>query len=232
MLRHLPNALTIGNLLSGMLGIFLCLAGGDIYAAAWCVVLGAAFDVVDGAAARALGVTSPIGKDLDSLADAVTFGVLPSFLLINALRQQGYLFEVWTVLPACLAVGAVLRLARFNQSQSTEPHFVGLPTPAAALAVLGPAIQADTSFEADGHWGQHPIFIIASAAFVAALMVSRIKLLSLKMPLRATWPYWLVVGLVATGTAPILRGGCTLAAIAAYVLASQLYWTRNPVAKT
>ena len=115
MKRHVPNAITLGNLLAGMGGIFWALVYDDLFAAAWFMILAAVLDVADGALARALRVHSAIGKDLDSLADAVTFGVLPSFMIIVALRQQGYLFEWWTALPACVAVCAVLRLAKPSQ---------------------------------------------------------------------------------------------------------------------
>lgn len=228
MKRHIPNALTLGNLLSGMGGIWLCLVWQDLYAAAWCVVLAAMFDVADGAVARALGVSSPIGKDLDSLADGVTFGVLPSFLMMMALRLLGYDEAWWTFLPALLGVCAVLRLAKFNNDPGQARHFSGLPSPAAGLAIVGLAMQAANQDPAQVHPFVTAPGIVVSSIAVALLMVSPFRLISFKLGLKPTLPYWLGITAVALASLPWTQGGFTLVGTAAYVVASQVYFRLNP----
>ena len=83
--KHIPNAITCCNLLSGVAAVVLTLRYDQPEWAAWCVVLAAVFDFFDGLVARALGVSSPIGKDLDSLADVISFGLAPSVLVWSAL---------------------------------------------------------------------------------------------------------------------------------------------------
>ena len=224
---HVPNALTVGNLLCGMGGIYLALAEADTYAAGWCIILAALLDVADGAVARALGVNSPLGKDLDSLADAVTFGVLPTFIVVTGLRQYLWLDPAWQVLPACLGVCAVLRLARFNNDPGQAKYFKGLPTPAAALALVGLAWQID-KLPDDATWLVQPAGLLATAVLLAGLMVSPLRLISFKLGLKPTLPYWLGIAAVAVASLPWVQGGATLAAVLAYVAFSQIYFLRKP----
>jgi CDP-diacylglycerol--serine O-phosphatidyltransferase len=232
MIRHIPNAITLGNLLSGMLGLFVCLVGEDLFAASMCMLLAALLDVLDGAVARILNVSSPLGKDLDSLADAVTFGVLPSFMMIMALRQHGYLFEWWTALPACLAVCAVLRLAKFNNDPSQAKYFSGLPSPAAGLTMIGPAIQVANEVPGDVHLFTEPLAILLASGLVAGLMVSPLKLISFKLAIRGTLPYWIGILTISVVSIPFAQGACTLLGTGAYVVASQVYFKLNPTAVT
>jgi CDP-diacylglycerol--serine O-phosphatidyltransferase len=212
-----------------MLGIFACLVLDDLFLASMCMVLAALFDLADGAVARALNVSSPIGKDLDSLADGVTFGVLPSFLMIMALRHQGFLFEWWTALPACLAVCAVLRLAKFNNDPTQTHYFSGLPSPAAGLTMLGPAIQVGNQLPTEAHLFTQPWAILVSSALVAWLMVSPLKLISFKLGFKKTLPYWLAIVTIGALSIPLVAGACTLVGTLAYVVASQVYFRQNSV---
>ncbi|MBL7846430.1 MAG: CDP-diacylglycerol--serine O-phosphatidyltransferase [Cyclobacteriaceae bacterium] len=133
LLRHLPNTLTSGNLLCGCLGIVSSLQG-SADRAIWFVIAACVFDFFDGFSARALHVSSPIGKELDSLADMVSFGVLPSLVMyrmIDTLTASEYL----PYLAFLLAAFSALRLAKFNVDESQTDTFRGLPTPANALFI-------------------------------------------------------------------------------------------------
>ena len=129
MLRHLPNALTCANLLVGAWGIVAVFTEKSNLAI-YFVLCAGFFDFLDGFAARLLKVTSAIGKELDSLADMVSFGLLPSLFLFVHLRQYG--FTIASYLAVGIVVFSALRLAKFNVSESKDA-FIGLPTPANAL---------------------------------------------------------------------------------------------------
>jgi CDP-diacylglycerol--serine O-phosphatidyltransferase len=142
---HIPNAITLLNLISGCVAVVLASQGGLALAALF-VLAGAVFDFLDGMAARVLRVSSPIGEQLDSLADIITFGFAPAYLLYTHLglmhthpvlphHQPGlsYLDFAGMYLPFVMVVFAALRLARFNVDASQKENFLGLPTPAAAL---------------------------------------------------------------------------------------------------
>jgi len=132
-IRHLPNVLTCLNLLSGCLGI-VAVWKGPANQAAWFVIAACIFDFFDGFAARALKVSSPIGKELDSLADMVSFGILPSLVMyrmIDTLSSSDYL----PYAAFSLAVFSALRLAKFNVDENQQDTFIGLPTPANALFI-------------------------------------------------------------------------------------------------
>ena len=130
MIRHVPNAITCLNLVSGSIGIYYTLVVGKPNAI-YFVLLGAFFDLLDGLIARLLGVSSEIGKQLDSLADLITFGLLPSFYLLVLL--QGKTEFYWIALLT--AVFSAVRLAKFNVDDSQSDHFKGLPTPANAIMI-------------------------------------------------------------------------------------------------
>jgi len=158
-MKHLPNGLTLANLFCGCIAIVFALhwqpflrelngqdfwipGTSQIYLAGFFILLAAFFDLLDGAAARWLGVESPIGKDLDSLADVVSFGVAPSMILMKLLwvawmqDPKAVDIPMWVMCPAfLLACFAALRLARFNNAPSTSTYFTGVPTPAVGLLI-------------------------------------------------------------------------------------------------
>lgn len=134
MKKHIPNALTCCNLISGCIAITYAL-GGWMGAALTFIIVGAIFDFFDGMVARLLHVSSPIGKELDSLADVVTFGVAPSMMLTMwamFCRPEGLPFWVCFI-PLLMAAFSALRLAKFNLDERQTMGFIGLPTPANAL---------------------------------------------------------------------------------------------------
>ena len=129
--KHIPDTITSMNLLCGVMGVIFTLKGRpDI--GFLLMIGGAVFDFFDGLAARLLKASSGIGKELDSLADMVSFGVLPSLMLFGL---GGSSVPVLKYLPLILAVFSALRLAKFNLDERQHEGFIGLPTPAAALII-------------------------------------------------------------------------------------------------
>ncbi len=130
--KHIPNIITSGNLVAGCVGIYFALEA-NFLAAAYCIAIAAIFDFLDGLVARLLKVHSEIGKQLDSLADMVTFGVLPAFIMFQYLQQTeaGFLSFV----AFLIAVFSAFRLAKFNIDTRQTDEFIGLPTPANALFI-------------------------------------------------------------------------------------------------
>lgn len=132
--RNIPNALTCGNLLCGCIGVVEAFHNNLLLS---CLLIGVAliFDFLDGFLARLLKVTSPIGRDLDSLADMVTFGLLPSIIVYQLLMQSiPDLFGIWKAYPAfIIAIFSAIRLAKFNNDPRQSDSFIGVPTPANAM---------------------------------------------------------------------------------------------------
>lgn len=126
--RHIPNAITSLNLLSGCFATIMAIDG-NFKIAFLFIIAGAVCDFCDGLAARALKAYSPMGKELDSLADMVTFGVAPAMIMYRFQAESGFLIY----LPLLIAVFSGLRLAKFNIDTSQSENFIGLATPSCAL---------------------------------------------------------------------------------------------------
>ncbi len=128
----IPNILTCCNLLSGVFGI-ISVFHSDLILAAWLLILGGIFDFFDGFVARLLKSSSPIGKELDSLADVITFGVLPAAILYSLIQDAVPDFtDLWKAYLAfgLISVFSALRLAKFNVDTRQSESFIGVPTPA------------------------------------------------------------------------------------------------------
>ena len=136
--KNIPNTLTCGNLFSGCVATTFALAGNPGWALTW-IIIGAIFDFFDGMSARLLKVSSPIGKELDSLADDVTFGVAPSSMIfwqLGIVEYPGFLNSIKELIPFLAFIMADfsgIRLAKFNIDKRQTTSFIGLPTPANAL---------------------------------------------------------------------------------------------------
>jgi CDP-diacylglycerol--serine O-phosphatidyltransferase len=136
--RIIPNTITCCNLISGCIAVTFALGGRPELALLF-IIIGAVFDFFDGMSARLLGVSSPIGKELDSLADDITFGAAPASMVFNLLMVTEYpsfLEFSRPVLPFfafVIAAFSALRLAKFNLDTRQTTSFIGLPTPANAL---------------------------------------------------------------------------------------------------
>lgn len=175
--KQIPNTLTCLNLLSGMLGIYFVLEGKINYGA-YFIFIAALFDFLDGFLARILKVHSEIGKELDSLADLVTFGVLPSFVLFKMIHHNtalGYLpFFVFIV-----GIFSAIRLAKFNVDTRQSDRFIGVPTPANALLISTlPFLSA--RFPEMAQILNQPYFIMGLALVLSFLLVSELPLIALK----------------------------------------------------
>ena len=182
MRRHIPNTITCCNLLSGCVATMFAFEGMYPFAFAF-IIAGAVFDFFDGLSARALGVSSPIGKELDSLADVVTFGFAPAAMVFSWLGEcaDAHLdMLVAFVVPfvAFLLVAfSALRLAKFNVDERQTSSFIGLPTPANALFWGALVIGVHDKMVALPYgW----LLIIALVVLFSWLLVAEIPMFSLK----------------------------------------------------
>ncbi len=175
--KHIPNTLTCCNLLSGCMAVIAAFNCEPWHALLW-IVSGALFDFCDGLSARLLKAYSPIGKELDSLADLVTFGLAPSVLCFTALKGLSYpcdwLTQFYPYIGFALVTFAALRLAKFNIDERQTTSFLGLAVPANAL-FWGGLFQMDLNAIPAAPWILGVLVII-----FAGLMVSEIPMFSLK----------------------------------------------------
>ncbi|WP_374236888.1 CDP-diacylglycerol--serine O-phosphatidyltransferase [Lentzea sp. CC55] len=198
--RLLPNAITVLAMCSGLSAVHFANVG--MWGAAIASIAAAAvFDGLDGRIARLLDATSKMGAELDSLADAISFGVAPA-LAIYLWKFEGN--RAGWVIALIFAVCMVVRLARFNtllekeQPPFAKEFFVGVPAPAGGLLLLLPLI-VEEQVRADGWWNNTYV-VSAWTVLVAMLLVSRIPTLSVKtvkVPPRAVAPLLVAVGLLA-----------------------------------
>lgn len=187
--QHIPNCITCMNLVSGCIAVVMALMGDLLLALVW-VVAAAVFDFFDGFAARALHAYSSIGKELDSLADQVSFGVAPGMVLFALLSAacrnldaggiESYIPFLAFVIPAFSG----LRLAKFNVDTRQATSFIGLPVPAHALlwTSLGCTI---LPFAETGGW-LFVILTVIAAMFTSFLLVSEVPMFSMKIK-SLTW---------------------------------------------
>ena len=184
--QHIPNAITCGNLVSGCLSILFLTHNMPVKAAIMIFVAGL-FDFLDGFAARLLHAHSPIGADLDSLSDVVSFGVAPGFIMYW-LMSRSFDLPQWciagiNVLP-CLAfllpVFSAIRLAKFNIDSTQKTTFRGIPAPGMAIFIASlPLALSQVHHLKDGvlsYWACLGITLIFSF-----MMVSRLRFFSFKM---------------------------------------------------
>ena len=194
MKRQIPNIITLLNLLCGILSVFELLYFHNFVAASCFIVLGAVFDFFDGMTARLLHVSSPIGKELDSLSDVVTFGVAPSliaFMLLNPVTiiyegcpdapDKTEIINYWAFVPLLMALFSSYRLAKFNLDTRQADSFIGLATPANAFLWLGiPLIDLQSRFHVLYDIMITPYFIVPVSIIMCVFLVSEIPMFSLK----------------------------------------------------
>ena len=181
MKKHIPNAVTCLNLFTGCLGIVFAFQG-ELECASYAILIAAVFDFFDGMLARLLKAYSDIGKDLDSLADMVSFGVLPSVIVYQLFleSQPSNLLLQWLSFSAFLiAIFSALRLAKFNNDTRQTENFIGLPTPANAMLIASLPFIADQGNFISSYL-QNPIFLALFSLGMGLLLVSEIHLMSLK----------------------------------------------------
>lgn len=179
----LPNLMTLGNLLCGCLGLMWATEG-QLVAASYCIFIALGLDFGDGFVARLLKQSSPLGQQLDSLADAVTFGVLPSFMIKYFLEQAG-IEPPYAYFAFSLALFSVVRLAKFNIDTRQQDQFIGLPTPANALVVASlPFMLHESALWVDFFYGTP--FLLGYTALISYLLIAEIPLLAFKFK-QFTW---------------------------------------------
>ncbi|HLK96227.1 MAG TPA: CDP-diacylglycerol--serine O-phosphatidyltransferase [Hymenobacter sp.] len=174
-LKHLPNAMTCGNLLCGCIGLVMALRG-HLELASWLIGLAAVLDFGDGFVARMVNVSGPFGKELDSLADVVTFGVLPATIVFQLCWFQE--LGAMSYGAFLIAVLSALRLANFNIDTRQSESFIGLPVPANAMLIAAFPLMGRYQPQFDAIW-QNDISLGMMIAF-SFLLVSDIPLFALK----------------------------------------------------
>jgi CDP-diacylglycerol--serine O-phosphatidyltransferase len=187
-MRHIPNVLTLANLFCGCMAL-ISLSRGNTEAALILIGVSMIFDFCDGLAARALNAFSAIGKDLDSLADMISFGLLPGWAVFTALERT---------LPACglplplawcgflVTLFSALRLAKFNTDSRQSTHFIGLPTPANTAWILPLAVMPAAEFGALAFLLENAWFWLLFSLVCSGLLVAELPLFSLKFN-RSGW---------------------------------------------
>lgn len=180
MLKHLPNAMTCCNLLCGCVGIVAAF-NNDLLLSSYLIVIAGIFDFFDGFVARLVKASSAIGKELDSLADMVTFGVLPSIIIYHLILESvPDLPSIWKCyLAFVIAVFSALRLAKFNIDERQTSGFIGLPTPANAFLIASiPVILRQHE-----DWAPYILnanYLIAFSFLMSFLLVMEVPLFALK----------------------------------------------------
>lgn len=178
MRKHIPNLLTISNLICGCISLYYIFQTNLVFAA-YLIGLSALFDFMDGAVARILKVAGPMGKELDSLADMVSFGVVPGavvFQLLEASSLNNYSF-IALIIPALSAY----RLAKFNIDQRQTDKFIGLPTPANTLVFL--SIPLISKYQPDHFISpilESPLVLIILTIVLSLCMIAELPLFALK----------------------------------------------------
>ena len=177
--KHIPNTITSTNLLCGVLGV-ICTLKGSLDTAFILMLAAAVCDFCDGLAARLLKAYSELGKQLDSLADMVSFGVLPSLMMYSLMVQaQG---DSWICyVPLLIAVFSALRLAKFNIDERQSDSFIGLATPACAIICGSFACYLTKNPSSVMlEWAMTPWFIPVVSLILCGLLVSEIPMFSMK----------------------------------------------------
>ena len=178
MSKHIPNLLTISNLICGCIALYLTFKG-ELVFTAYLIGLAAIFDLMDGAAARLLNVSNPIGKQLDSLADMVSFGLVPGSVVFYIL-EEGTLSQ-YSFMALLIPIFSAYRLAKFNVDENQNENFVGLPTPANCLVFVSiPLITSFNSESTIAYLFEIPEILLIITILLSLALVSRINMFSLK----------------------------------------------------
>ncbi|SFG51759.1 CDP-diacylglycerol--serine O-phosphatidyltransferase [Pontibacter chinhatensis] len=191
MKKHIPNAITCLNLFSGCLALYFAFKG-ELVITAYLVGLAAVFDFLDGMVARLIGAYSEIGKQLDSLADVVSFGVVPGAILFILLQRADASFfgipvESFAFFGFVVTIFSALRLAKFNIDTRQTDSFIGLPTPACTLLVASLPLILETT---DGLLAYeiilNPVVLVTLTVILSYLLVAELPLFALKFK-NFTW---------------------------------------------
>lgn len=231
-MKNIPNFITSLNLAAGFTAVIFA-SNGNLTMASWLILAAMLFDFLDGFSARLLKAWSETGKELDSLADVVSFGVAPAFiiykLLVPLLNDSAVILSFITlIMPVC----AALRLAKFNTDTTQTTSFKGLPTPANAIAVISIVIAARySSLPVVYSFIHSPAALIIYTVVLSILMVTRIPLLSLKfknLKFKGNEGRYILIGLVLISFL-IFGFAAAPAIIPVYIIVSLIsnrFWTK------
>ncbi len=214
LVNYIPNTLTLLNAFAGCLALISAIEGNALMTLVW-VLVGVFFDSIDGMVARAFKATSEIGKQLDSLSDVISFGVVPGFIVYKYLYEcLPYHLVPLSLLGFLVTIAAIYRLARFNITPSSQLDFEGMPTPAFALFVVGiPFIPVDV----------HYLVVVGVVAVLALLMVSKWMLPSQKFVNGKPTRFALIFALIATPILLWFRSESLSLVVLAYTLSGLIY---------
>jgi CDP-diacylglycerol--serine O-phosphatidyltransferase len=168
---HIPNFLTLSNLFTGGIGIVMAF-NGDYTNSIFFIFVAAGFDFLDGFAARYFGTSGELGKQLDSLADMVSFGVLPSIYMYQLLRSS-YESDLLAYAGLLIAVFSAARLAKFNIDDRQSDKFIGVPTPANAVMICSVG-------QLDAYLSSIPYFYLFFALASCFLLIAPVEMIALK----------------------------------------------------
>ena len=213
--RHIPNTITSMNLLCGALGVIFTFRG-ELNMAFYLMVAAAVCDFFDGFAARALKAFSAIGKELDSLADLISFGLLPAMMLHRRMIEGG-MTGFSSYIPLIIVVFSALRLAKFNIDDRQTENFLGLPTPACAMWCASLIYAGDNGISSGVELLHNHYFIPIAAVILALLLVSEIPMISIKFKKGSAYNKVRLTFLVI----------CAILAVACLVL--KIHWSFIPL---
>jgi len=225
--KHIPNTITCLNLISGCIATYWAFQG-DYQMALLFIIIGAVFDFFDGMTARLLHVSSPIGKELDSLADDITFGFAPSAIVFSFINSQLPIHDLQLIpyLAFVMAAFSALRLAKFNLDERQALGFIGLPTPANALFWGSLIVGLGDKL----HSLPYASWLILLGTFVSSwLLVSEIPMFALKFK---TWGWKgnevKFIFLLTCIPLLLLLGVAGIAAIIAWYIVLSVITTKRP----
>jgi CDP-diacylglycerol--serine O-phosphatidyltransferase len=171
--KHIPNTITLMNLLSGCIAVYFAFRG-NFEMTFYLVLLAGLFDFLDGLAARVLKAYSPMGKELDSLADMVSFGLVPGVLVFAMLKENA--LPDWVSFSGfMIPLFSALRLAKFNIDENQSKSFIGMPTPANAFFWIGVAYSYSQLIQ------DYPWLLITLTIVFSYLLVSPVPMFALKV---------------------------------------------------
>ena len=178
MSKHIPNLLTISNLICGCTALYLSFQG-ELVFTAYLIGLATIFDFMDGAAARLLNISNPIGKQLDSLSDMVSFGLVPGSVVFHLLEEST--LSQFSFIALLIPVFSAFRLAKFNIDENQNENFIGLPTPANCLVFVSiPLITTFNSESTIAYLFEIPEILLIITILMSLALVSKINMFSLK----------------------------------------------------
>jgi len=221
LIKFIPNLFTLGNLSLGVIGIYWILRTGpqDIHWVSYFIFIAAILDFFDGFLAKALKAQSEIGAQLDSLADLITFGVLPGFIYWHLTQESA-----WTAIMLVIPICSAWRLAKFNVQNDQTDSFKGISTTAHGIfsaALLMISLEPKTVI--DTWLGQEIVLEVLALAF-SALMVSDLRMISLKFKeysLVRNWDRYLLI--LATATLALVFGWSAAPFVMVLYLSLSLY---------